>query len=543
MLAGMASQWSGSALENPVQTENLTNKTAAKITFLQTTDIHCQIHVHDEIFWENNQLVFRKTGGYAHLSTALKKMKQENPENTFLIDTGDMFQGSMLSTKTKGEALIPVLNELDYDMYLPGNWEVVYYKAQMQKLLGSLRAPKICTNMFHDKGDGTPGDFVFQPYHIVHKLGVKIGILGYTDHLVPLRQSPFFSKGIVYTKPEENIKKYLGILREQERCDFVVVLAHIGLSQQIALGNNPDAQGIDYIFGADTHERIRRPIQTKYAKIVEPGAFGSFVGRLDLMVEDGKIVGEQYELIEVSPKRFPADKRMEKLLHDLEKPHAEAINRVIGTSRVPLYRNMVVENTIDTLIVDALRWKIEADVVLSNGFRFCPPRVPQANGLVEITEGYLYDMLPVDSSIRTAKATGQQLLDWLERELQNVFAQDASKRFGGWVVRFKGMEVTFKAFEEFGKRVKSVQIGGQALDPQRTYTLCACERDGDPDDVICRMKGVKAAQNTGLTMHDVIKAYLAQFSPVSPTLRQDCKILDAPQTLLSQVHGVDYQFY
>ena len=39
------------------------------ITLLQTTDVHCQIHPHDELFWENNQAVFRKTAGYAHMAT------------------------------------------------------------------------------------------------------------------------------------------------------------------------------------------------------------------------------------------------------------------------------------------------------------------------------------------------------------------------------------------------------------------------------------------------------------------------------------------
>jgi S-sulfosulfanyl-L-cysteine sulfohydrolase len=513
------------------------------ITFLQTTDVHCQLHAHDELFWENDKLTFRKTGGYAHLATALDSLKKQNPANTITIDTGDMFQGSMLSVKTTGQAFVPLLNALSYDLYLPGNWEVVYYKKNMQKLLGSLLAPKICANMYHDLGDGKRGELIFQPYQIINRLGIKIGFLGYTDPLVPLRQSPLYSKGIVYTKPEENVKQYVNILKEQEQCDFVIILSHLGLSQQIALGNNPDCQGVDYIFGADTHERVRKPIQTKYTKIVEPGAFGSFVGKLDLKIENGKIVSDKYELIEVNPKKYPAKKEIQVLIEEIEKPFKNNINHVIGHSTLPLYRNFVVENTIDTLIVDALKWKVNADVVLSNGFRFCPPRsTPDATGNIPITEGYLYDMLPVDSTIRTAKATGQQILDWLEKELQNVFAQDAAKRFGGWLIRFKGMQVEFKAFEQTGKRVQKVTIAGQPLDTTKSYTLCACERDGDPEDMLCRMKGVKEPKNTDFTLHSMLKEYLQKFSPVTPTLRQDAKILDAPQNLLSQVSGVDYKF-
>lgn len=511
------------------------------ITLLQTTDIHCQIHPHDEMFWENNQPVFRKTGGYAHLATMINKIRKENP-NTFVIDTGDMYQGSELSVRTQGKALVPILNTINYDLYIPGNWEVVYYKAQMQKLLGALNAPKICANMYHDLGDGKKGELIFQPYHTVYMLGIKVGFLSYTDHMVPKRQSPAYSEGILYTKPEENLKHYVEVLREQEQCDFVILLSHLGLSQQIALGNNPDCEGVDYIFGGDTHERIRKPIQCKYTKVVEPGAFGSFVGRLDLTVKDGKITGEKYQLLEVDPEKHSADKEIAQLIATHEKPFTENIYKEIGTSTVPLYRYFVVENTMDTMIVDALKWKVKTDIVISNGFRFCPPRVPGKNGLVSITEGYLFDMLPVDSPVRTAEATGQQIKDWLERELENVFAKEASRRFGGWLIRFKGMTIEFKAFVPMGEKVQKVEIGGEPLDLNKTYTMCACEREGDPEDVLCRMQGVKNATTRNYTLHQAMKEYLAANSPVTPTLSQAAKIVDGPQTLLSQVWGVDYEF-
>jgi 2',3'-cyclic-nucleotide 2'-phosphodiesterase (5'-nucleotidase family) len=60
--------------------------------------------------------------------------EKKNP-NTFIIDTGDMFQGSELSVQTTGQAIQPILNALGYNLYIPGNWEVVYYKANIQKLL------------------------------------------------------------------------------------------------------------------------------------------------------------------------------------------------------------------------------------------------------------------------------------------------------------------------------------------------------------------------------------------------------------------------
>lgn len=513
------------------------------ISILQTTDVHCQVHPHDELFWENEQSVFRKTGGYAHLATYLKKEKKRNPD-TFIIDTGDMFQGSELSVKTSGKAMVPVLNELGYDLYLPGNWEVIYYKKAMQTLLGSLNAPKVCANMYHDLGDGKKGELIFQPYHIWNVKGVKIGFIGYTDPLVPLRQSPSYSKGIIYTKPEENLAHYVDVLRNQEQCAYVLMLSHLGLSQQIHIANLPECEGVDYILGGDTHERVRKPIQCKYAKVVEPGAFGSFVGKLDLRIKDGKVVQDDYLLVEIDSTKYKADKSISRLITENEVPFEDDINTIAGYSTIPLYRYFVIENTIDTLILDALKWKIkEADIVLSNGFRFCPPNVTvDSTGNIPITNGYIFDMLPVDSVVRTGSVSGKQIADWLEKELHNVFAKDASQRFGGWVIKFKGMTISFNAFADPGKRVKEVAIGGKPLDYGKNYRICACERDGDPLDMLCRMRGVFDASNTPFTLHSVLKEYLKLNSPVTPEPPLSAKVLDAPQKLLTQVTGVNYQF-
>lgn len=523
--------------------DSLDHKDSTTVSILQTTDVHCQIHPHDELFWENNKAVFRKTGGYAYMASMLEQLKKRNP-NSYIIDTGDMFQGSELSVKTTGKAFVPILNAMNYDLFLPGNWEVIYGKKNMQSLMGSLNSPKICTNMYHDLGEGKKGELIFRPYEIWTVAGIKIGFLGYTDPLVPIRQSPNYSKGILYTKPEENLAYYIDVLKNQEQCAYIILISHLGLSQQIALANSPECEGVNYILGGDTHERVRKPIVCKYAKVVEPGAFGSFIGKLDLTIENGKVIKDEYKLLEVSPTKIKSHPKIEEILNANEAIYKEHINQIIGYSTIPLYRYFVVENPIDTLVLNALKWKFpEIDIVLSNGFRFCPPRTtPDHTGNIPITNGFIFDMLPVDSTVRTARVTGLQIQDWLEKELNNVFAKDASKRLGGWVVKFKGMEVSFNAFDELGKRVKSVTVNGKNLNHNEKYSILACERDGDPADMLCRMKGVSDAKNTSSTLHVVMAEYIKTNSPLTPTPLKTAKILDAPDTLLTQVTGVDYQF-
>lgn len=272
-------------------------------------------------------------------------------------------------------------------------------------------------------------------------------------------------------------------------------------------------------------------------------AFGSFTGRLDLTVQDGKITGEGYELVEMTTSKYKPAAHISALIETAEEPLNQSMNKIIGYSTLPLYRYFVIENTIDTLITSAVKWKVNADVALSNGFRFCPPRVERdETGNIPITEAFLFDMLPVDSKVRTAKATGQQIREWLEKELNNVFATKAEQRFGGWLIKFSGMNVIFEAFGEAGQRIKSISIGGAPLIKDKIYTLSACEREGDPEDVLCRIKGVEGAKNTTFTLHEAVKEYLAKFSPITPTPPGNAVATDVSASLLTQVSGVDYKF-
>ncbi len=420
-------------------TAAVTTGKVQRITLLHTSDIHAQLDIHDEFFYEGGRPVFRRRGGFATLSTMINALRRQNPENTLVVDGGDCFQGSAVAALSKGRAIPALVNRVRYDLALPGNWEVVYGKEMMIKDLNMYTAAKVCANMFHADRPGT--NPIFPPYQIF-KLGpTKVGFVGYNDPLTPIRQSPAYSRGIRFTHPDLDLARHVRTLREEKGCQIVFVLSHMGLAQQLNLSNQPYAQGVDYILGADTHERLREPLQGRFCKVTEPGAFASFVGKLDLVVENGKIKDETYALLDVDPERYAEDPTMKKLVAAAREPYRRELDRVVGKTRTPLVRYYVIETPMDNLITDALMWKFPSDFVVSNGFRFCPPLVPPAGGEADITNEYLWSMMPVDSALKSGVVTGQQVLDWLERELENAFSEDASQRLGGWFVRYKGLFV------------------------------------------------------------------------------------------------------
>ncbi|MFM7193783.1 MAG: metallophosphoesterase, partial [Bacteroidota bacterium] len=259
-----------------------------RVTFIITADLHAQLFTHDEFFWEQEKALFRKRGGLAVLKTMTDRLRKNYP-NSLLIDAGDYFHGHAIATLTEGQALVPLMNAFNYDLLVPGNWEVVYRKSGMLRDLGAISAEKVCANMFHRSESGDRGDLIFRPWIVREIAGARIGIIGYTDHLTPRRQPPAFSKGIAFEHPKESLARHIKQLKEQERCGIIVLVTHIGLAQQVALGNDPACEGADLIIGADTHERVREPINCTYARVVECGAFGSFVGRVTLDISGGRM--------------------------------------------------------------------------------------------------------------------------------------------------------------------------------------------------------------------------------------------------------------
>ena len=515
-----------------------TAKDTLSITVLQTADIHGQLDTHPELFWENEEIVFKDRGGLANIKTLFEQERQKNPDRTIIIDGGDLIQGSGYTALSEGKVMPELIKNMGYDVIIPGNWEVVYGKDVMMDAMNGYETDVIAQNMYHEESD----ELLFPAYSVKEIEGVRIGFMGINDPDVPVRQNPIFSKGIGFSGLTEDLRKQVDTFKVNENLDALFLVTHIGIFKQVELANNPISENVDYILGNDTHERVREPIQGKYAKVTEPGAFGSFVGKLTLHFIDGKLVGDEYELIDVDPEVFPADEEIQSLVNKAKAPYKDHLETVIGYTTKPLYRYLTVENPMDNMITDAARWKTGADISISNGFRFGNPIVPKNGNPAPITRANLWNLLPVNEKVKTGRATGRQIKDWLEKEMHNAFAQDPTERFGGWLVRFSGMKVNFNSQDEKGQRINSITVNGEPMEDDEYYTISACVRPGDPVDNLCRMSGVEDVEVKDYTIHDVVEEYLQENSPVSPTLegRAYCDYLG--QYSFSTVPKTDYEF-
>ncbi|MGV8813833.1 MAG: bifunctional metallophosphatase/5'-nucleotidase [Gelidibacter sp.] len=523
---------------NAAADANATSKDTISITILQTADIHGQLDSHPELFWENGEIAFKERGGLAHIKTIFDQEREKNPGRTLIVDGGDLIQGSGYAALSDGKVMSNIIKNMGYDVIIPGNWEVVYGKAIMMEVMQNFDTEIIVQNMYHDV-DNEP---LFPAYTIKEIGGIRLAFIGINDPDVPIRQNPIFSEGIAFTGLDNSVKQLVDDVKFKEKADVIFLLTHIGIFKQVELANSPIAEHADYVLGNDTHERVREMIQGKYAKVTEPGAFGSFVGKLTLHFVDGKLVGDDYELIDVDPEVFPADEKIRALVDQEKAPYKDHLETIVGYTNTPIYRYLTVENPMDNLFTDAARWKTGADIAISNGFRFGNPIVPKDGKPAPITRANLWNLLPVNENVKTGKATGKQIKDWLEKEMHNAFAQNPAERFGGWLVRFSGMEVDFKSQNEKGQRISKITVKGEVMQDDQYYTISACVRPGDPIDNLCRMSNVKDVKEMDYTIHEAIEEYLAKHSPVSPKIdgRAYCDYLGIYS--FSTVPGTNYEF-
>ena len=497
----------------------------APVSLVYIADLHAQLEPHDEFFWHQGKDETATAGGVSRIATAVEAIRKERPGRVLFMDAGDTIQGSASAAWTEGKAVVAPVNALRLDLGIPGNWEVVYGAEVLEERAKEFRHPLIAANL----RDAKSKKLVFPPYLVKEVNGVRIGVIGFTDPDVPERQPPSYSKGLTFEKSDV-IQPLIDELRRKEDVDVVVLLTHVGLPKSIRLSET--LKGVDFVLSGDTHERTYQPVVRGDTWVVEPGSFGSFLGRLDFTLKGGKITDRRWELIELRADRFAEDPKVKHVVDETLAPMRPRLDKIIGETKATLMRYNVVETSLDDMLSDALREAAGTEIGLSNGFRFSPPTPPGP-----IREADLWDWYPITTRLRVGKVTGRQLRAFWEREAEHVFATDPSKLFGGWLPRPSGMSVRFAAHAPEGHRVREIRVGGELLEDDREYTLVACEREGDEPDKLCRIPHVKEPRVLGLDAHEAVRSYLAKHSPLPAPEGGRVVAVDLPPVVRSQVIG------
>jgi len=251
------------------------------ITILHTNDTHSQIEPFDISHHK-----FANKGGVARRASLVQKVRKENP-NTLLLDAGDIFQGTPYFNYFGGEIEFKLMSLLKYDAATLGNHDFDNSIDGFHHQLPNANFDFVCANYDFKN---TILNTLVKPYKIFFKDGIKIGVFGLGIELHNL-VSPELFKETNYLDPIEITKDITRELKENENCDLIICLSHLGYhyknTQKVSdLKLAAATKDIDLIIGGHTHTFLPKPTLVKNLDdetviVNQVGAYGVNLGRID----------------------------------------------------------------------------------------------------------------------------------------------------------------------------------------------------------------------------------------------------------------------
>jgi 2',3'-cyclic-nucleotide 2'-phosphodiesterase (5'-nucleotidase family) len=432
----------------------------------------------------------------------IDQLRDEHPGPTLVLDAGDAFQGSYVSNSTQGELVMAAMNVAGYDAWTLGNHEFDWGQEPLRARIAQASFPTLAANIC-DEATGELWDMV-QPYTVIELGRIKAGILGLTYPDTPSINKPENVAGLAFLEAEEAVRRYLPELQEQ--ADLVVVLSHLGYDGDQALAKAVD--GLDVIVGGHSHTFLESPRNISDTLIVQAGAKGQVVGRLELTmnVDTGEIVdyASRKVLVPVTGNIEVVNQEVKALVDAALAEAAETINQPIGETAVALQTQSVGEFALGNLVVDAMLDADidgqQADIAMHNngGIRADLPKGP-------ISFGQLYAVLPFDNQLMALELTGEQVLRILEHSV--------SSSPGKMLVA--GMTFEFDMSRPEGERVLKATVGGAPLDPAQLYRVVTIDylaSGGDGQGTF--LEGINPAYGDSEVW--VVAQYIQDNSPVHP---------------------------
>jgi 5'-nucleotidase / UDP-sugar diphosphatase len=475
-------------------------------------------------------------GGAASAQTLINQLRQyarAKAGGFLLLDTGDIFQGTLVGTKSRGEAVMRAMNEMGYDAWVLGNHEFDLGRDVPETLMREAEFPTLSANIYDTSG-GTWKHFA-QPYTIKNFGEFKVGIIGIT------------TAGTVRAAFEENIKNLffgpevpaLTMYRDTLRAmgaDIIIAACHLGLpfdrweawddvEKREKEGWKSDyvknamelvrrVPGIDIMFCGDIHVGYQEPWVDPVNHTPCFQGYGRGTNLLCVEFEfdrqtkkliKWKPFAEDGSLITLLSDRFPRDRKIAESIDTTKARVETGYDEIIGEAIYPVTRTGEGESLLGNLICDAMRWKLNGDIAITNkgGVRTDLPAG-------HITPRDVFNVLPFDNTLCAVNVTGQFLKDLMEDKVA----------YGGSGLYVSGMKIKIDRDKPRGERVVSLDVGGQPYVPDKSYRLVTIDYllEGNSGMEALTPLRDQAAIESGTYMRDAVIEYIRDHSPLEPKL-------------------------
>lgn len=259
------------------------------LTILHTNDVHSYIDPFPPTHPKNPNM-----GGVARRAALIESIRTENP-NVLLLDAGDIFQGTPYFNYYGGELEFKLMSMMQYDASTIGNHD---FDNGIDGLYAQLPNAKFDFISANYDFKNTVMDGHVKPYKVFHKNGIKVGVFGLGVELAGLVDKKNY-KETIYNNPVEVSQDMVRILKQEQKCDLVICLSHIGYQYKDDANKISDiklaalTKDIDLIIGGHTHTFLDKPtvmknVEGKDVLVNQVGCYGINLGRIDFYFDKKK---------------------------------------------------------------------------------------------------------------------------------------------------------------------------------------------------------------------------------------------------------------
>jgi 2',3'-cyclic-nucleotide 2'-phosphodiesterase (5'-nucleotidase family) len=408
------------APETPPPADNPWN-----LTLFHTNDFHSYFLPRPAVWRDDGKMV----GGVIPLAWHLADQRRTVAHDIFL-DAGDFMTGNPVCNLevdgVPGAAVAEMMTLLGYDVGVVGNHEFDVGAENARLLAARFGYPLLGGDIVDAEGRPV---FRREPV-ILEKGGLRIGVMGFSCSGMEEVVAPSRLRGLAMADQAELIIPMAAAL--DPATDLIVVITHNGVDGDKELASRLEGSGVDIIVGGHSHTRLKQPLEVGGILIVQAGSKMTNLGRLDLRVEDDRVVDHSGLLVDLWSDGTFADEELTRVVQGYEKLVQDRFGRQIGTLAQDLRKGRG-ETNIGNWLSDVIRGRAEADVAFINsgGIRKALNQGP-------VTALDINEMLPFANSIVVVELTG--------RQLGTVVQQNADAAVAGQhgILQVSGISYTYR---------------------------------------------------------------------------------------------------
>jgi 5'-nucleotidase len=469
---------------------------AQKLVILSTTDLHSKLtgfgpeNAYTPLSVNDDETL----GGFARIAAIINEEKEKNPNAVLTLDAGDFLMGTIFhADEAKTGFQLQLMKDMGYDVLTIGNHEFDYGPEVLSQIIqtadkkGDIPYLVASQMKFPEDNPKTDGlkmlylDGTIRHSLILERQGLKIGIFGLIgEDAVSVAPD---AKPVSFTDAAETAAQMTEILRKVGNVDIVICLSHSGLMKDEDNGYTGEdidlaekVPGIDIIISGHTHLLTPEIEYAGKTAIIQPGSYGTHIGRLELNYSNSEITDLDFKLIQVDDK-IVDDPQVHQAVEDYKKHVAERFFKPFGLeyakpvakTQFDLLRSTHVNNTHGNLgdfTADAIKYYTDkyaqkTDVaIIANGTireHILAGEITPADVFRVLPLGYGNDDIP-GNSLAMIYITPREL-----KKLAEVIIMSNSPGTDSYLY-VSGMEVFYKPKKMMLRKVQSIKLNGEELD-------------------------------------------------------------------------------